>query len=64
MSQRELLIRELDELPESLVQETLVFVRFLKSKHATDGLETALLSEANLAKDWLRPEEEAAWQDL
>lgn len=26
--------------------------------------ETALLSEASLATDWNRPEEEAAWADL
>lgn len=29
-----------------------------------EGLETYLLSESALAKDWLRPEEEEAWQDL
>ncbi len=27
-------------------------------------METALLSEAILAEDWLKPEEEAAWQNL
>jgi hypothetical protein len=26
--------------------------------------ETALLAEAGLAVDWLRPEEDAAWSDL
>jgi hypothetical protein len=26
--------------------------------------ETALLSEASLAEDWLRPEEDAAWSHL
>lgn len=28
------------------------------------GLETYLLSESALTKDWLRPEEDEAWQDL
>lgn len=28
------------------------------------GLETYLLSESALAKDWLRPEENEVWQDL
>lgn len=28
------------------------------------GLETYLLSESALAKDWLRPEEDEAWQEL
>jgi len=30
----------------------------------SEGSETYLLSESGLAKDWLRPEEEEAWQDL
>ena len=30
----------------------------------SEGLETYLLSESALAKDWLRPEEDKAWQDL
>jgi hypothetical protein len=30
----------------------------------TDSSETALLSEAALAADWNRPEEDAAWSDL
>jgi hypothetical protein len=29
-----------------------------------DGEVPALLSESSLAKDWLSPEEEAAWTDL
>lgn len=35
--------------------------------HASEnmgGLETYLLSESALAKDWLRPEEDEAWQEL
>lgn len=31
---------------------------------ATDKTETALLSEAALAADWNRPEEDAAWSHL
>ncbi len=30
----------------------------------SEGIETYLLSESALAKDWLRPEEDEAWQDL
>jgi hypothetical protein len=30
----------------------------------SDAHETALLSEASLAKDWNRPEEDAAWAHL
>jgi|GEM_PF-3583070 len=35
-----------------------------KRADRSGGLETYLLSETALAKDWLRPEEEEAWQDL
>jgi len=40
------------------------FIRFLKAKHTKAQLETALLSEAALGRDWLQPEEDEAWQDL
>ena len=30
----------------------------------SEGMETYLLSESALAKDWLRPEEDEAWRDL
>ena len=33
--------------------------RFSKEK-----IETALASESSLRKDWMRPEEDEAWQDL
>ena len=29
-----------------------------------ETIETALLSESALAKDWLTPEEDEAWKDL
>ena len=32
--------------------------------HLSEGLETYLLSESALAKDWLSPEEDEAWKDL
>ncbi|GAH36362.1 unnamed protein product, partial [marine sediment metagenome] len=53
-----------EKLPKPLLGEVLHFVRFLKSQAAQDRLETALLSEPALRKDWLRPEEDEAWRDL
>ncbi len=38
-------------------------VTILEEPPLTAG-ETALLSEASLAEDWLRPEEDAAWSHL
>lgn len=32
--------------------------------HLSEGLETYLLSESALAKDWLSPEEDEAWKGL
>lgn len=36
----------------------------IKSVQAKEKLETAVLSESALEKDWFRPEEDEAWQDL
>lgn len=64
MQDKEAVIREIQDLPESLIHEVLDFVRFLKSKVGHEISESAILSETALAKDWMRPEEDEAWQDL
>ena len=64
MTSKERLVQELEQIPDFLVEEVLDFARFLKSKHLQERLEVTRLSEASLAKDWLSPEEEKAWQDL
>ena len=64
MTKREALLKEVEEAPEEVLDEVLDFVRFLKVKHLHEPMETALLSESALQKDWLRPEEDAAWQHL
>jgi hypothetical protein len=68
MTRIEALIREAEDTPDALLDETLDFLRFLKARHHmdihTERIETMLLSESALAKDWLRPEEDEAWQDL
>jgi hypothetical protein len=46
------------------VAEVLDYLQYLKTNHQQGMMETALLSEAILAEDWLKPEEEAAWQNL
>ncbi len=58
------LLEEVKEMPEPALDEVLNFVRFLKAKQASELNEAALLSEQSLAKDWLRPEEDEAWQHL
>ena len=64
MGEKEAVVHEIEELPLSLLQEVLNFIRFLKTRVAQERLETALLSETALQKDWLRPEEDEAWRDL
>ncbi len=58
------LLNEIDELPDSSLDEVLDFVRFVKLKLKVVSSETALLSESALKKDWTRPEEDAAWSNL
>ncbi len=64
MNAKESLLTEIEQIPESLFPEILKFVQYLKYKHQQEQLETTLLSESALAKDWLTPEEDEAWQDL
>ncbi len=62
---KEQITQELEKLPEPLLQEILDFVQFLQAKYQKDkNLEIAIMSQSSLQKDWLRPEEDAAWQDL
>ena len=61
---KQTLIREIEQIPDHLVEEVLDFVQFLNEKHLKEKRETAILSEVVLAQDWLTPEEEVAWQDL
>lgn len=64
MSTRELIDRELAELPESLQREVYDFARFLKLKSENETFNGLLASESVLARDWSAPEEDAAWADL
>jgi hypothetical protein len=64
MSTKELLLREIEQVPEFLLTEVLDFLQFLKAKHLEQNTQISILSESSLAKDWLKPEEDEAWQDL
>ena len=64
MGKKELLIKEIEQVPEPLLDEVLDFVHFLKAKITKEWLDTAIASESSLRKDWLRPEEDEAWQSL
>lgn len=64
MSKKEILISEIEQVPESYIDEVLDFVHFLKSKAIREKIDTAIASESSLRKDWLLPEEDEAWQRL
>ncbi len=64
MNKKELLLSEFEQVPESFIDEVLDFVHFLKTKIVKERLATAIASESSLKKDWLKPEEDDAWQNL
>lgn len=63
MSTRDLIARELDTFSDRELERLLAFLRALKEAH-TESATPTLASESALAKDWLAPEEDAAWADL
>ncbi len=63
MNKRDLIARELDEMAEQDVDRLLAFLRALKGAHS-EGAVPLLAAETSLAKDWLTPEEDAAWASL
>jgi len=64
MNKKQLLAKEIEDIPEAILEEVLDFVQFLKSKRNQEKLETTLLSESSLKKDWLSAEEDVAWRNL
>ena len=64
MTRRESLIDELSRLPDSCIDEIADFADFLQTKVTRESLSTLVVSESALKKDWLKPEEDEAWQDL
>ena len=64
MSNREAVIKEIEQIPEPFLEEVLDFVHFLKAKIIKERLDTAIASESSLKKDCLKPEEDEACQSL
>jgi len=56
---------QLRRLPEEKLAVVYDFVSYLaEHRPASEALQTMLASEAVLARDWNRPEEDEAWADL
>jgi len=64
MTKKELILEEIERIPEPLLEEILDFVRFIEKKAKQWNLETSIASESSLKRDWLRPEEDKAWRNL
>ena len=64
MPPKDAILQEIEQMPDVLLDDILSFVRSLKAQHLQINLETCLMSESVLAQDWLKAEEEKAWQDL
>ncbi len=64
ITKKELILREIEQVPDDLFEEILEFIRFIRIKSWKESMETAIASESSLKKEWLRPEEDEAWQDL
>lgn len=72
MTKKELLISEIDQIPENLIDEVIDFVQFLKTKKVLitqssqkkENLEITIASKSSLKKDWLSEQEDKAWQGL
>jgi hypothetical protein len=64
MNKVEIIKSEVEKFPEPLLDEGLNFVHFLKGKIISGNMVTAFASESSFNKDWVRPEEDEAWQNL
>lgn len=64
MEVKELIFKEIENIPEPYLVEILDFIRFLEAKLMEQKMELAIASESSLKKDWLKSEEDEAWKDL
>ena len=64
MTEKELIQKEIEEIPDELLGELEEFLRLLKLRAVEGRLAPAILSESALRKGWDRPEEDEAWKDL
>ena len=64
MNQKELLFKEIEGIPELYFDKILDFIKSLKKKNTERNFDLAIASESSLKKDWLKPEEDEAWQNL
>jgi hypothetical protein len=64
MTAREVIIQAIADLPEDYLDDLAHYVETLRRRAALRTVPTALASEAVLANEWLRSDEDEAWRDL
>lgn len=65
MISRELLVKKIEILPPYLLQDVADYIDFVEyKKNNIKVSDITLASENSLAKDWLKPEEDDAWESL
>jgi len=64
MTNRAVLLKEIETLPARCVGEVVDFVEWIKHRNLSHVPETMLMSETALSKDWNTPEEDEAWANL
>lgn len=62
MSEQQLIEDLISNAPENKLDIILAFIKFVL--HENNEIDNSLLSEPSLSKDWMREEEDIAWQNL
>jgi len=64
MTNHAVLLKEIETLPLTCINEVIDFVAWIKQRKLSQIPETMLMSESALSKDWDTPEEDDAWANL
>jgi hypothetical protein len=64
MTDKNILLREIEALPPDMIEDIQEYVSYLKTKRRKPADSLAPASERALARDWLLPAEDAAWANL
>jgi len=64
MNNKELLLKEIEDIPEGKIQEVIDFIHFLKWQDRKETLGFMQISESSLAEVWDNPKDDEAWNDL
>ncbi len=61
---KDMIIKEIDTLPEPMLRKVYEFIKKLKMVKNTDKEELLFLAETSFAEDWLDEEEDERWSKL